>query len=114
MENTSNYENRSLEWWRGLASRLAFLFAATILIASGIGLWFSGEMRDLRQLNTTLSEEFAGVVKTNETLAMENAETNEIAKTRLETIEKLNTKNHELTIKHNKLLKELEIKNSRN
>jgi len=108
MENASNHENRSLEWWRNLASRLAFLFAATILIGSGIGLWFSGEMRDLRRLYDKLTVEIVDIVKSNETLVQENAEIDQIAKTRLDTIEKLKIQNYELTVKHNTLLMKLE------
>ncbi|MBW8036306.1 MAG: AtpZ/AtpI family protein [Planctomycetes bacterium] len=125
MGNVSNHENRSLEWWRSLASRLAFLFAATILICSGIGLWFSGEMRDLQHLydklkveieeivtlNGTLAQENAEIVTSNETIAQENTKINQIAKTRLDTIEKLKIRNYELTVKHNTLLMKLESEN---
>ena len=111
MENVSNHENRSLEWWRNLASRLAFLFAATILIGSGIGLWFSGEMRDLRRLYDKLTVEIVDIVKSNETLVQENAEISQIAKTRLDTIERLKIQNYELTVKYHTLLLKLESEN---
>lgn len=108
MENASNHENRSLEWWRNLASRLAFLFAASILIGSGIGFWFSGEMRSLRYDKKRLMEEFVVVVKSNETLAQENAEINRISKNRLEAIEELKIQNYNLTIKNDALSVKLE------
>ena len=79
MGNDLNHENRSLEWWRNLASRLAFLFAATILISSGIGLWFSGEMRDLQHNYKKLTAEVVEIVKANETLVQENADSRKIA-----------------------------------
>ena len=120
MENVSNHENRSLEWWRNLASRLAFLFAATILIASGIGFWYSGEMRDLRHLYDKLTVEIAAqkeriteIVQTNEILAQENAEIDQTTKIRVETVEELKAQNYELTVKYTALLKELELKHRR-
>lgn len=113
MENISDHESRGLEWWRNLASRLAFLFAATILIGSGIGLWYSGEMRSLRHRNEKLMVEIVEIVKSNEILAQENVEIDQVAKTRIETIEELKIQNYELTVKHNTLLLKLESENRR-
>ena len=111
MGNDLNHENRSLEWWRNLASRLAFLFAATILISSGIGLWFSGEMRDLQHNYKKLTAEVVEIVKANETLVQENAEIDQVAKSRLDTIEELKSRNYDLTVDNGTLLKKLESEN---
>ena len=103
MHEASKHENRSLDWWKSSAPYLARISAAVILIGSGMGLWFHGEIRDLRVFNETLSEQVVNFTKENEKLSQENSRARQIAGDRLEVIEELKEQNFKLTVENTSL-----------
>ena len=103
MHDTSKHENRGLDWWKSSASYLARILVAIILIGSGIGLWFNGEIRELRVFNERLSEQVADFTKENEKLSHENSRAKQIARDRLEVIEELKEQNFKLSVENTSL-----------
>jgi len=48
MTKQPQYDDRDIEWWKHVCSRLALALALVIMISGGIGIWLESENRSLK------------------------------------------------------------------
>lgn len=113
METTLEIAEKEIKKWHSIASSASLLFAATLIIAGGTGLWLTSQNRSLKDGNEMMIQAAEASRKANEMITDELRNLEDKNKKNDWLIEKLEKDVFDMMIKAASLTAELEVlKNS--